>query len=82
VDLDGAVFELLVQGLLLLLFALFLVVVLLGEGVQLFVQALEFDLVLVEPLAVVFDLAEHALHLFALLSEVLLVGRDHLLLFD
>lgn len=80
VDLDGSVFELFVEELFLLLFTLLLVVVLFGEGVELFVQSLQLNLILIETAPIRLNLPEHPLHLLTLLPQILLIDGYHLLL--
>ncbi len=79
-DLDGPVFQLLIDLLLLLLLPLLLVVVLLPEGVGLSLQPLELDLVLLQGAPQHLDLFEHSLHVLLLLEESLLVRGNQLLL--
>lgn len=56
VDLDGALFQLLVLSVLGLLLSLLLVVVLLCEGVQFLVEPLQLYLILIERIAIRLDL--------------------------
>lgn len=81
-DLDCAILQLLIQSLLVLLFALLLQVVFLCERVKLLVEALQFDLVLLQSVTVRLYLVQHGLHLLALLAEVLFVDGNHLLLLN